>query len=136
FPSLLAGAVLCWARALGEFGATIMFAGSFRGRTQTMPLAIYGALETDLGAALALGTILVGVSVAVLAAVHLLTRRREAPAGPAAPRLAPLGATLPRARAGPGRPAPAGPADAPALPAAGPPAPPPRPPGPATDARG
>ena len=46
FPSLLAGGVLCWARALGEFGATIMFAGSFRGRTQTMPLAIYAALET------------------------------------------------------------------------------------------
>ena len=78
FPSLLAGAVLCWARALGEFGATIMFAGSFRGRTQTMPLAIYAALESDLGEALALGTILVGVSVAVLALVRLVTRRQEA----------------------------------------------------------
>ena len=72
-PSLLTGAVLCWARALGEFGATIMFAGSFRGRTQTMPLAIYAALESDLGATLALSTILVAVSVAVLALVRALT---------------------------------------------------------------
>jgi molybdate transport system permease protein len=82
FPSLLAGGVLCWARALGEFGATIMFAGSFRGRTQTMPLAIYAALESDLGAALALGTILVVVSVAVLGLVRWLTRRQEAAVAP------------------------------------------------------
>ena len=74
-PSLLTGAVLCWARALGEFGATIMFAGSFRGRTQTMPLAIYAALESDLGATLALSTILVVVSVAVLALVRTVTGR-------------------------------------------------------------
>ena len=80
FPALLAGAVLCWARALGEFGATIMFAGSFRGRTQTMPLAIYAALETDLGASLALGTLLVLVSALVLAVVHLAARRGEAAA--------------------------------------------------------
>jgi len=80
FPALLAGAVLCWARALGEFGATIMFAGSFRGRTQTMPLAIYAAMETDLGAALALGTLLVVVSALVLGIVHLAARRREAAA--------------------------------------------------------
>ena len=59
-----------------------MFAGSFRGRTQTMPLAIYGALESDLGAALALGTILVLVSVAVLALVRLVTRRQEAAGAP------------------------------------------------------
>lgn len=84
FPSLLAGAVLCWARALGEFGATIMFAGSFRGRTQTMPLAIYGALESDLGAALALGTILVFVSVAALGLLRLVTRRQEGAATPPA----------------------------------------------------
>jgi molybdate transport system permease protein len=77
FPSLLAGAVLCWARALGEFGATIMFAGSFRGRTQTMPLAIYAAMETNLNAALALGTILVAVSALVLAVVRLAARRGE-----------------------------------------------------------
>jgi molybdate transport system permease protein len=65
-PSLLGGAVMCWARALGEFGATIMFAGSFQGRTQTMPLAIYAALETDLDAALVLSAILVAVSFLVL----------------------------------------------------------------------
>jgi molybdate transport system permease protein len=78
FPSLLSGAVLCWARALGEFGATIMFAGSFRGRTQTMPLAIYAFLESDLGAALALGTILVAVSALLLALIKWATREREA----------------------------------------------------------
>src|SRR5260370_22198854 len=50
-PSLVAGAVLCWARALGEFGATITFAGNFPGRTQTMPLAVYLALETNPDAA-------------------------------------------------------------------------------------
>jgi molybdate transport system permease protein len=70
FPSLLGGAVMCWARALGEFGATIMFAGSFQGRTQTMPLAIYGALESDLDAALVLSAILVAVSFAVLVALR------------------------------------------------------------------
>ena len=75
-PSLLSGAMLCWARALGEFGATIMFAGSFRGRTQTMPLAIYAFLESDLGAALALGTILVAVSVALLAVIRWAARER------------------------------------------------------------
>ncbi len=66
FPSLLGGAVMCWARALGEFGATIMFAGSFQGRTQTMPLAIYAALESDLDAALMLSAILTLVSFAIL----------------------------------------------------------------------
>lgn len=66
FPSLLGGAVMCWARALGEFGATVMFAGSFPGRTQTMPLAIYAALESDLDAALALSAILVIISFGIL----------------------------------------------------------------------
>jgi molybdate transport system permease protein len=65
-PSLAAGAVLCWARALGEFGATITFAGSFPGRTQTMPIAVYYALETDPDAAIALSLVLLLVSVAVL----------------------------------------------------------------------
>lgn len=65
-PSLVAGAVLCWARALGEFGATITFAGSFPGTTQTMPLAVYLALETDPDAAIALALVLLAVSVAVL----------------------------------------------------------------------
>jgi molybdate transport system permease protein len=66
-PGVLAGAVLCWARALGEFGATITFAGSFPGRTQTMPLAVYQALETDPPAAIVLSLVLLTVSVAVLA---------------------------------------------------------------------
>lgn len=69
-PSLLAGAVLCWARALGEFGATITFAGNFPGRTQTMPLAVYLALESDPEAAIALSLVLLVVSVAVLAALR------------------------------------------------------------------
>jgi molybdate transport system permease protein len=66
-PSLLAGSVLCWARALGEFGATITFAGNFPGRTQTMPLAVYLALERDPDAAIALSLVLLLVSVAALA---------------------------------------------------------------------
>jgi molybdate transport system permease protein len=65
-PSLLAGAVLCWARALGEFGATITFAGNLPGRTQTMPLAVYVALERDPDAAVALSLVLLVVSIAVL----------------------------------------------------------------------
>ncbi len=65
-PSLLGGAVLCWARALGEFGATIMFAGSFEGRTQTMPLAIYAALEGDADAAISLSVLLLAISFALL----------------------------------------------------------------------
>jgi molybdate transport system permease protein len=65
-PSLLAGSVLCWARALGEFGATITFAGNFPGRTQTMPIAVYLALERDPEAAIALSLVLLAVSVAVL----------------------------------------------------------------------
>ena len=65
-PALFGGAVLAWARALGEFGATIMFAGQFAGRTQTMPLAIYAALESDTDAALSLSVLLLGVSFALL----------------------------------------------------------------------
>ena len=69
-PSLLAGAVLCWARALGEFGATITFAGNFPGRTQTMPLAVYVALESNPDAAVALSLVLLVVSIAVLAGLR------------------------------------------------------------------
>jgi molybdate transport system permease protein len=69
-PSVVAGSVLCWARALGEFGATITFAGNFPGTTQTMPLAVYLALETDPEAAIALSLVLLLVSVAVLAALR------------------------------------------------------------------
>ena len=73
--ALVGGLVLCWARAISEFGATIMFAGNLPGRTQTMPLAILGALESDLGAALALSVVLVVISLAVLVAVRFALRR-------------------------------------------------------------
>jgi molybdate transport system permease protein len=69
-PGVAAGAVLCWARALGEFGATITFAGNNPGITQTMPLAVYLALETDLDAAIVLSLILLTVSVTILAALR------------------------------------------------------------------
>jgi molybdate transport system permease protein len=69
-PSLLAGAVLCWARALGEFGATITFAGSLQGSTMTMPLEVYHALEVDPEQAVALSLVLLVVAVAVLAALR------------------------------------------------------------------
>jgi molybdate transport system permease protein len=75
-PALLGGIVMTWARALGEFGATIMFAGSFEGRTQTMPLAIYAAFDGSggLDAAVTLSVILVIVSFAVLLAFKWLSR--------------------------------------------------------------
>jgi molybdate transport system permease protein len=69
-PGIAAGTVLCWARALGEFGATITFAGNFPGRTQTMPFAVYLALETDLQAAIVLSLILLTVSVVILASLR------------------------------------------------------------------
>jgi molybdate transport system permease protein len=69
-PALVAGAVLCWARALGEFGATVTFAGNLQGVTRTMPLAVYLAMETDPDAALALSLVLLAVSVAVLVALR------------------------------------------------------------------
>ena len=72
-PGLLAGFALAWGRALGEFGATLMFAGSFRGITQTVPLAIYERFATDFTGALALSAVLVGVSAALLASVKLLS---------------------------------------------------------------
>jgi molybdate transport system permease protein len=69
-PGIAAGAVLCWARALGEFGATITFAGNFPGRTQTMPLAVYLALETDVEAAIVLSLVLLVASVAILVSLR------------------------------------------------------------------
>ncbi|TMC52202.1 MAG: molybdate ABC transporter permease subunit [Chloroflexi bacterium] len=65
-PAIFSGAVLCWARALGEFGATITFAGNLPGRTQTMPLAVYVANETRPESAIALSLILLAVSLAIL----------------------------------------------------------------------
>jgi molybdate transport system permease protein len=69
---LLAGLALAWGRALGEFGATLIFAGSFRGVTQTTPLAIYERFSTDLTGALALSAVLVAISLALLLTVKLL----------------------------------------------------------------
>ena len=69
-PSLVAGLVLTWARALGEFGATITFAGNTPGRTQTIPLAVYSALESGDDSALALSLLMVTVSVVVLVALR------------------------------------------------------------------
>jgi len=69
-PGIVAGTVLCWARALGEFGATITFAGNFPGKTTTMPLAVYLALETDPGAAIVLSIVLLILSVTVLVSLR------------------------------------------------------------------
>jgi molybdate transport system permease protein len=69
-PSLFAGAALAWARALGEFGATITFAGNIQGRTQTMPLAVYLLLESQQGTAIVLSLVLLAVSVVVLVSLR------------------------------------------------------------------
>jgi molybdate transport system permease protein len=71
-PSLIAGAGMSWARALGEFGATIVFAGNYPGRTQTMPLGVYIALQQDLELAVTLSLILVAMSVSLLVGLRLL----------------------------------------------------------------
>lgn len=76
-PSLFGGLLMTWARALGEFGATIMFAGNFPGRTQTMPLAIYSGLEANLDTALALSMILVVVSFGILFAVRAVSPKER-----------------------------------------------------------
>jgi len=73
-PGLLAGLIMGWARALGEFGATILFAGNIQGRTQTMPLLVYGALERNLHAALLAALILIGLALAALVTANLLIR--------------------------------------------------------------
>jgi molybdate transport system permease protein len=69
-PSLLSGLVLTWARALGEFGATITFAGNLQGRTQTLPLAVFVALESDRDTAVAVSLLMVAVSLVVLVALR------------------------------------------------------------------
>jgi molybdate transport system permease protein len=74
-PGLAAGLALAWARALGEFGATLVFAGSFRGVTQTLPLAIYDQFATNFPAALALSAILVAISAGLLLTVKLIAGR-------------------------------------------------------------
>jgi molybdate transport system permease protein len=69
-PQLVAGAVLAWARALGEFGATITFAGNLQGRTQTVPLAVFQLTQTDQKGAIVLSLVLVVLSIAVLVALR------------------------------------------------------------------
>jgi molybdate transport system permease protein len=78
---LVSGAALSWARALGEFGATLMFAGNLEGRTQTLPLAIYAALETDVRVAQSLSVVLVAVSLFLLLVVRFTAQKttRETP---------------------------------------------------------
>ena len=71
---LISGAIMAFARSLGEFGATIMFAGNFQGRTQTMPLAIYTAMQGDLNVSLCISIILVAISFLVIFLVKTLTR--------------------------------------------------------------
>jgi molybdate transport system permease protein len=75
FPALVAGVVTAWARALGEFGATIIFAGNFRGITQTIPLAIYSEFQSNIDAAVALSVLVLGFAFAVILSVRYLTRR-------------------------------------------------------------
>ncbi|MEZ4868742.1 MAG: ABC transporter permease [Caldilineaceae bacterium] len=75
WPTLFGGAIMTWARALGEFGATIIFAGNFPGRTQTMPLAIYLGFELDINVALTLAVILLVLSFGVLLVVKGLLRQ-------------------------------------------------------------
>jgi molybdate transport system permease protein len=69
-PQIAAAAVLAWARALGEFGATITFAGNLQGRTQTLPLAVFERLQTDPDAAFALSVLLIAVALAVILALR------------------------------------------------------------------
>ena len=72
--ALLGGLILCWTRALGEFGATIVFAGNMEGRTQTIPLAIFVGFETNLDVALGLSVVLIVLSVVVLVVLRWLDR--------------------------------------------------------------
>lgn len=76
-PGILAGALMSWARALGEFGATLMFAGNLPGKTQTLPLAIYTALESDLRAAQALSIVLLIVAFILFALTRRALRSRR-----------------------------------------------------------
>ena len=75
FPAMLAGAVMAWARALGEFGGTIIFAGSFPGVTQTIPLAIFAARESNFDAAVALSVMVLGFAFTVILAARFLLRK-------------------------------------------------------------
>ena len=76
--AILAGVIMSWARAMGEFGATIMFAGNFVGRTQTMPLAVYSALQVSMDRALVLAALLIFISFLILLAFEAVPERRYA----------------------------------------------------------
>ena len=75
FPALVAGALMAWARALGEFGATVVFAGSFQSVTQTIPLAIFAEFQRNLDAAVALSVLVLGFAFTVILVVRFLTAR-------------------------------------------------------------
>jgi molybdate transport system permease protein len=77
-PGLAAGAAMSWARSLGEFGATLLFAGNLTGRTQTLPLAVYTAMESDLRAAQALSLVMVALALLVLLVVRRLSGAQRA----------------------------------------------------------
>ncbi len=82
FPGLLSGAALAWARAIGEFGATLLFAGNLTGRTQTLPLAVLTALESDVRVALAISLLLAAIAILLLFALRmapLILARHSAP---------------------------------------------------------
>lgn len=76
-PYLISGLLTSWARALGEFGATIMFAGSFIGKTETMPLAIYSAMQSDMQVAIVLAALLLTISITLMFCVRLITLRKD-----------------------------------------------------------
>ena len=80
-PALMAGTILAWARALSEFGATIMFAGNLPGRTQTLTLAVMTAIESDVDTAVAVATLALALAAAALLAARLLARRWDVPHG-------------------------------------------------------
>mgnify|MGYP005854241101 CR=1 FL=1 len=75
---IVTGAALCWSRALGEFGATVIFAGNYPGRTQTMPLAVYIGFEIDLAQALALAAILLALSFGLLLLIRTTMQKAGA----------------------------------------------------------
>ena len=75
--SLLSGIIMTFARALGEFGATLMFAGNFQGKTQTMPLAIYGELQSDMAVSIALAILLVVFSFGIILVVKYIGKRES-----------------------------------------------------------
>jgi len=75
--SIITGGIMAWARGLAEFGATILFAGNLPGVTQTLPLAIYSAMEVDMGVALAIARVMVFISMTLLIILHVLSRQRR-----------------------------------------------------------